>query len=85
VEAESPRAQRPARTVRFWRPIAAVAAVLLFAVMWQAHRPAEPVWPIEWAEDVTISELRVHDGVPAVMLAGDEQAITVIWNVDMEG
>jgi hypothetical protein len=85
-EGVTSRGPRWGRALRGWRAVAAVAAVLLFAVTWQTQRPAEPFWPVEWAEDVTISELQVYDGVPIVVAAGgEEQAITVIWSVETGG
>jgi len=77
---ESPdRMKLPARVIRLWRPLTAVAACILLLASWQIHRP------IKLARNVEISELEVYGGAtPFVVSIGDEDGPQVIWVLEDE-
>jgi hypothetical protein len=70
------------RLLRLWRPLAAVAAGLLFLAAWRVAQPpiVEP-WPLQLATDTEIQSLEVYgDATPFVVSAGQNgSAIKVIW------
>jgi hypothetical protein len=70
-----------ARVLRFWRPLAAVAACLLLVVLWRAVPWAsEPSWKMQLSDDVVVHELEVFgDSSAFVAYSDDESGSAVIW------
>lgn len=76
-----------ARVLRLWKPLAAVAAGLLMAVLWKVSTtsPIKP-WPMQLAADVEINQLEVNEGMtPFVVSTGGDGAVQVIWVLPDQG
>ncbi len=75
-----PRAAWLWRAQRYWRPLAAVAAVLCLAVLWQYNVPAAPdAWPLQLATNARIDELEVSEGESSFVISIGGDGGEVIW------
>jgi hypothetical protein len=75
-----PRATWMRHVQRYWRPLAAVAAVLCLAVLWQYDAPAatDP-WPLQLATNARIDELEVSEGESSFVISIGSDGGEVIW------
>jgi len=71
-------------TQKRWRAVAAIAACLLLAVVWQFTTPAavpavEP-WPVQLAMSVDINDFEVYDDATPMIIAGDgATSAPILW------
>jgi hypothetical protein len=72
------------RTIRFWQPLAALAACVALLVAWRwGPFSTRSDWPIQLSSDVEVLELEVFGDASAfVSYSDDGQGVTVIWVLD---
>jgi hypothetical protein len=72
------------RTIRFWQPLAALAACVALLLVWRwSPLAAAPEWPIALSSDVEVLELEVFGDASAfVSYSDDGQGAAMIWVLD---
>jgi hypothetical protein len=77
----------PPIVLRLWRPVAAVAACLLLAVLWKTAGPGRTVepWPVQLATSVDINDFEVYDdSTPMIITSDDASGAAILWVLENE-